>query len=149
MTEKGLGIPDSFLHARFVRALLDEYCHIKPTLQTITNRDRAEIIRVVGTRCSTLPQTKGSKRSCRPPEQLLFREKAAAGEVRDEVVAAVAGAPRAVAAAGTAARWEVAAASVVPAVVATAAVANLIVAVGDATGRVTSGRSAPRKKATS
>ena len=75
--------------------------------------------------------------------------------VSDEVVAAVAGAPRAVAAAGEAARVEVAAAEeaaaapVVPAVVATAAVADLLVAVGDATGGGTSGTSAPQRRATS
>ena len=72
MPEKGIGIPDNFLHARFVPALPDEYYHIKATLQTMTNRDRAEIICMVGTRCSTLLQKKGSKRSCRPPEQALF-----------------------------------------------------------------------------
>ena len=67
--------------------------------------------------------------------------------VRDEVVAAVVGAPRAVAAAGEAARVEVAAtrvevaaaeetaaAPVVPAGVATAAVADLMASVGDAAG---------------
>ena len=70
----------------------------------------------------------------------------------DEVVAAVAGAPRAVAAVGTAARLEVAAteeaaaAPVVPAVVTTAAVSDLLAACGDATGRAASGRSPPRRK---
>ena len=63
--------------------------------------------------------------------------------MRDEVVAAIAGAPWAVTTAGTAMRVEVAAAPVVSAVVATAAVANLMAAVGDATGGATSGRSAP------
>ena len=66
--------------------------------------------------------------------------------VCDEVVAPVAGAPRAVAVAGAAARVEVAAAMVevaaaeeavaapvVPAVVATAAIADLMAIVGDAT----------------
>ena len=79
--------------------------------------------------------------------------------VRDEVVAAVAGASSAVAAAGVGARVEVApaglevetaegavAAPVVPTVVATTAVADLMDAIGDATGGVTSGRSAPRTR---
>ena len=75
--------------------------------------------------------------------------------MHDEVVVAVAGASRAVAAAGTAARVEVAsaeeaaAAPVVPAEVATAAATDLKAAVGDATGEVTSGRTAPRRRATS
>ena len=69
--------------------------------------------------------------------------------VRDEVVAAVAEAPRAVAAVGAAARVEVAAseeaaaAPVVPALVATVAVADLMAAVGDPTEGATSGRSTP------
>ena len=57
--EKGMGIPDTFLHARFVRALPDEYGHIKATLQAMKNRDRAEIIRMVHTRYSTLSPEKG------------------------------------------------------------------------------------------
>ena len=75
--------------------------------------------------------------------------------VRDEIVAAAVGAPRAVAAAKTAIRVEVAAAEetaaapVVPAVVATAAVTDLLAAVGDTTGVATSGRSAPGRRATS
>ena len=69
--------------------------------------------------------------------------------VRDEVVAAVAGAPRAVAAAGTSARVEVAAAPVVPVVVAAAAVADLLVVVVYATGGAISGRNAPRRRASS
>ena len=55
IAEKGMEIADTFLHARFVRALPDEYGHVKATLQTMKNRDRAEIIRMVGTRYSTLP----------------------------------------------------------------------------------------------
>ena len=35
MTEKGVGTPDSFLHARFVRVLPDEYGHVKATLQAV------------------------------------------------------------------------------------------------------------------
>ena len=59
--------------------------------------------------------------------------------MREEVVAAGAGAPRAVAAVGTATRVEVAAAEeaeaalVVPAIVVSAAVADLMTAAGDAT----------------
>ena len=77
------------------------------------------------------------------------------GVLRDEVVAVVAGASRAVAAAGAAARVEVTAAEeaaavpVVSAVLATAAVADLMAAVGDATGVATSGRSGPRRRVTS
>ena len=67
-----MGIPGTFQHARFVRALPDEYGHVKVTLQVMKNRDRAEIIRMVGTRYSTLPQKKGSQQSSRPPEQAFF-----------------------------------------------------------------------------
>ena len=72
----------------------------------------------------------------------------------DEVAAAVARTPRAVTAAEAATRVEAAAAEeaattpVVLAVVATAAVADLLTTVGDATGGATSGRSAPRRRAT-
>ena len=72
MAEKGMGIPDTFLHACFARALPDEYSHVKTTLQAMKNRDRAEIIRMVGTWYSTLPQKKGSQRSSRPPKQTFF-----------------------------------------------------------------------------
>ena len=72
MAETGMGIPDTFLHTRFVRALPDEYSHVKTTLQAMKNRDRAEIIRMVSTRYSPLPQTKGSQRSSRPLEQAFF-----------------------------------------------------------------------------
>ena len=65
-------IPDNVLHARFVHALPDEYDHVKATPHAIKNRDRAEIIRMVGTRYSTLPQKKGSQRSSRSPEQAFF-----------------------------------------------------------------------------
>ena len=61
--------------------------------------------------------------------------------VRDEVVAVVAGEPRAVATEGAAARVDVEAAPVVPAVVATAAVVDPLAAVGDATGGTASERS--------
>ena len=59
MHEKGIGrIPDAVLHARFVRVL-----------QAMRNRDRDEIIRMVSTRHSNLPQKKGAQRSSRQSEQ--------------------------------------------------------------------------------
>ena len=70
MHEKGIGrIPDAVLHARFVRALPDEYSLAKETLQAMKNRDRDEIIRMVSTRHSNLPQKKGAQRTSRQPEQ--------------------------------------------------------------------------------
>ena len=72
MAEKGMVIFDTFLHVRFVRALPGEYGHVKATLQAMKNRDRDEIIRMVGTRYSTLPQKKGSQRSSRSPERAFF-----------------------------------------------------------------------------
>ena len=75
MAEREMGIPDTILHARFVRALPDEYGHVKVTLQVMQNHDWAEIIRMVGTRYSALPQKKGSQRSSGPPEQDLFSNK--------------------------------------------------------------------------
>ena len=70
MHEKRIGrIPDAVLHARFVRALPDEYSLVKETLQAMKNRDRDEIIRMVSTRHSNLPQKKGAQRSSRQPEQ--------------------------------------------------------------------------------
>ena len=67
--EKGIGrIPDAVLHARFVRALPDEYSLAKETLQAMMNRDRDEIIRMVSTRHSNLPQKKGARRSSRQSE---------------------------------------------------------------------------------
>ena len=72
ITEKGVEIPDTSLHAPFVRALPDEYGQVKATLQAMKNRDRAEIICMVVTRYSTLPQKKGSPRSSRSPEQAFF-----------------------------------------------------------------------------
>ena len=75
MAEKGIEIPDTFLHARFVCALSVEYSRVKAMLQAMKNRDRAEIIRIVGTRYSTLPQKKGSQRSSRPPEQAFCLSK--------------------------------------------------------------------------
>ena len=108
-----------------------------------------------GTRYSTLLRKRG--RSDRPgrPSKRCFRAKAAAGEVHDEVVAAVAGQPRAVATAKTEIRVEVVAvenaveAPGMPAVVATAAVADIMVAVDNATRGATSRRSAPRRRVTS
>ena len=72
MDEKGMGIPDTFLHARFVCALPDEYDHVKATLQAMKNCDWAKILRMVGTRYSILPQKKGSQLSFRPPEQVFY-----------------------------------------------------------------------------
>ena len=70
MHEKGIGrIPDAVLHARFVRALPDEYPLVKETLQAMRNRDRDEIIRMVSTRHSNLPRKNGAQRSSRQPEQ--------------------------------------------------------------------------------
>ena len=70
MHEKGIGrIPDAVLHARFVRALPDEYSLVKETLQAMRNRDRDEIIRMVSTCHSNLPQKQGAQRSSRQPEQ--------------------------------------------------------------------------------
>ena len=87
-----MGIPDTFLHSRSFRALPDEYDYAKATLQAMKNRDRAEIISMVGTRYSFLAFPRG--RSGRPgrPSKHSSRAKVAAGVVRDEVVAAVAGA---------------------------------------------------------
>ena len=163
MSEKGTIIADILLHAHLVRALPDGYDHFKATLQAMKNRDRAGIIRMAGTRYSNLPRRRGHN-GCRDlPSKRFSRAKAAAEVVRNEVVAAVAGTPMAMAAAGAAARVEVVAARVevataeeeataapvVPAVVATATVADLVAAVGNATGGATSGRSAPRRRATS
>ena len=67
--------PDTFLDARFFCALPDEYGYVKTTLQAMKNRDRAEIICMIGTRYSTLPQRKGSQRPSRPPEQAFFSSK--------------------------------------------------------------------------
>ena len=59
MYEKGIGrILETVLHARFVRALPDEYSLVKETLQSMKNRDRDEIIRMISTRYSNLPQKK-------------------------------------------------------------------------------------------
>ena len=46
-------IPDTVLHARFVRALPAKYDHAKKTIQSIKTWDGEEIIRVVSTRYST------------------------------------------------------------------------------------------------
>ena len=90
---------------------------------------------------SNPPCPRRRSRSSRPgrSSKRSSQAKATAGELRDEVVVAVAGAPKAVATAGTAIRVDVAekeeeaAATVVPGVVATVAVADLLAAVGDAT----------------
>ena len=76
MHEKVIGrIPDAVLHARFVRALPDEYFLVKETLQAMRNRDRDEIIRMVSSRHSNLPQKKGEQRSSRQPEQAFVSSK--------------------------------------------------------------------------
>ena len=62
--EKGMGrIPDTVLHARFVRALPAEYDHAKETLQLMKKLDRDEIIRVVSARYLNLPPKKRAQRS--------------------------------------------------------------------------------------
>ena len=131
-----MGIPDTFLHACFVRALSDEYGPIKATLQAMDNRDRAKILPCSARDSPPCPR----RRSCsgRPgyPSKRSSRAKAAAGVMRDEVLATVAGAPKVVAAAGAATRAEVASseelvvAPVAPAIVAAAAAADLLAAVG-------------------
>ena len=76
MHEKGIRrIPDAVLHARFVRALPDEYSLVKETLQAMRNRDRDEIICMVSTRHSKLPRKKGAQRSSRQPEQAFVSSK--------------------------------------------------------------------------
>ena len=76
MSEKGIGrIPETVLHARFIRALPDEYSLVKETLQSMKNRDRDEIIRMISTRYSTLPQKKGAQRSSRQPEHTFVSSK--------------------------------------------------------------------------
>ena len=69
MYEKGIGrIPETVLHARFVRALPDEYSLVKETLQSMKNRDRDKILQMISTRYSNLPQKKRAQRSSRQPE---------------------------------------------------------------------------------
>ena len=65
-------IPDTVLHARFVRALPAKYDHAKETLQSMKNRDRDKIIRVVSTPYLKLPQKKEAQRLSRPPEYAFF-----------------------------------------------------------------------------
>ena len=66
---EGIGrIPETVLHAHFIRALPDEYSLVKETLQSMTNRNRDEIMRMISTRYSNLPQKKGAQRSSRQPE---------------------------------------------------------------------------------
>ena len=97
MYEKGIGrIPKTVLHARFVRALPNKYSLVKETLQSMKNRDRKEIIRMISTRCSNLPQKKGAQRYSRCSSIHSSPAKAAAVAVRDEVAAAEAGVDRAV-----------------------------------------------------
>ena len=64
MYEKGIGrITDTALHARFIRTLPDEYSLVIETLQSMKTRDRDEIIHMISTRYSNLPQKKGAQRS--------------------------------------------------------------------------------------
>ena len=107
--EKGIGrIPDTMLHARFIRALPDEYSLVKETLQSMKNIDRDEIIRMVSTRYSNLPQRKEAQRSSRQPESMHSSPaKAAAVAVCDEAAPAEAGADRTAAATEAAAVEEV------------------------------------------
>ena len=72
MAEKGMVIPYTFLLARLVRALPNEYGPVKGMVQAMKNRDRVEIIHMVGTRYSTLPQKEGSQWSSRSLEQAFF-----------------------------------------------------------------------------
>ena len=65
-------IPDTVLHACFVLALPAENDHAKETQQSIKNRNRDEIVGVISTRYSNLPQKKGAQRSSRPPEHAFF-----------------------------------------------------------------------------
>lgn len=58
--EKGVvRTPDYFLHVHFVCVLPDEYADTKETLRSMKNRDRDDIIRMVGTRYSNLTRRKG------------------------------------------------------------------------------------------
>ena len=169
MKEKGMvRIPDTVLHARFVHALPAEYDHAKETLQPMKTRDRNEVIRVVNTRYSNLPQKKGVERSSRPPEHVFFSSELEAGAAHDGVAVAIAGAAGAAAVAGIAV-VEVATTSPVvlvviqvdskkeveattaPVAVGVAAAKEVVIrppaAVGVAGGGATGKRSAPRRRA--
>ena len=70
MQKKEMGrIPDTVPNARFVRALPAEWDHAKETLQSMKNRDRDEIIRVVSMRYFNQPPKKGAQRRGRPGQQ--------------------------------------------------------------------------------
>ena len=142
----------------------------KKTLQSMKSRDRDEIIRVVSTRYSSLPQKKG--RSARPDRLNMrsSRAKVKAGAVHYGVTVATAGAAGAAAVAGTA---EMEMATAVPVVLAVVQVdpkeaveattapvgvgvvaAEVVVipppaAAGAAGGGATGERSAPRRRAIS
>ena len=174
MYEKGIGrIPNTVLHARFVRSLSDEYSLVKETLQSMKNRDRDEIIRMVSMRYSNLPPKRGHNDLPDSPNMHSSSAKAATVAVRDEVAAATAGADRATAAAEAAAVEEVTAtapeipvvvqaeprgAAAVEAVTATAADAAAVVAVAPtclltavfaADGEAVGEKTAQRRRATS
>ena len=54
-------IPDLVLHARFVRALPDEYAHVKETLLSMKEQNRAKIVRMIGARFSNFtPEKEGA-----------------------------------------------------------------------------------------
>ena len=171
MHEKGIGrIPDAVLHARFVRALPDEYSLVKETLQAMKNRDRDEIIRMVSTRHSNLPQ---KREHSEHPDSLSKHSspaKAVTAAVRDEVVTAGAGGDRAVADVETTAAEEAttsalerpavgqvvllepngaAMVAVTRAAAATAATISPLAAVSAADREATGGKTARRGRATS
>ena len=171
MEEKGTRrIPDTVLHARFVRALPAEYEHAKETLQSMKNG--------TGTRSSawsargtpTYPKRRG--RSARPDRLNMCssRTKVEGGVVHDGVAVATPGAAGAAAVAGTAVVEMATAAPVVLAVIqvapkeaveATTAPVTVGVAatevivirppavVGAAGGGATRKRGAPRRRAIS
>ena len=162
MGEKGMeSLPDTFLHARFVRALPEEYSNTKETLQSMKNRTRDEIVRMVG--APTCPRKRGHIGHPEPRTRRFYRARAETEAARGEAVGATA-AVRAVAAAEEtaaivglmAAAAEVKTTAAVEAVAAPAVAAVAVealnarrAAVSAATGRVTSEGTAPRRRATS
>ena len=75
MAEKGMGIPDTFLHARCVRALPNEYSHVKATLQATKNRDRTEIIRMVTGGTPPCPRRRGRSGCTGRSSKRFFKRK--------------------------------------------------------------------------
>ena len=144
--------------------------YLAETLQAMKNRDRDEIIRMVSTRHSNLPQKKGAQRTSRQPEKHSSPAKAATAAVRDEVVTAGAGGDRAVADVETTAAEEAtttalerpavgqvvllepsgaAMVAVTRAAAATAATTSPLAAVSAADREATGGKTARRGRATS